>query len=108
MTLFHDQVAVVTGASSGIGRAIALALADQGATVCLVARRLEELRGIASSSCRIDPCRLLPYQTDLAQEKQISQLAVRLRADFGHVDLLIHSAGAFSCGPISSAPTADF
>jgi len=108
MNLFNDQVAVVTGASSGIGKAIALALADHGATVCLVARRLQELEAIASSSCRAIPHGLLPYQTDLAQEKNINQLAARLQADFGHIDVLIHSAGIFSLGPVSRASVADF
>ena len=107
MNLFNNQVAVVTGASSGIGKAIALALAEHGATVCLVARRLEALQAVASS-CRAIPRGLLPYQADLAQDKDVSQLAARLKADFAHVDILIHSAGTFSLGPVSRAPVADF
>ena len=55
MTAFQDQVAVVTGASSGIGKAVALSLAEHGATVCLVARRLHELEAIASASRAIPP-----------------------------------------------------
>src|SRR5262245_28842029 len=108
MHLFNNQVAVVTGASSGIGKAIALALTDQGATVCLVARRLKELEAIVSSSCRVAQCRLLAYQADLAQQTNINQLAARVQEDFGHVDLLIHSAGIFSLGPVSCASLTDF
>src|SRR5262245_33507440 len=100
MSFFTDQVAVVTGASSGIGKALYLPVADHGATVCLVARRLKKLEAIVSSSCRVAQRRLRPYQTDLAQETNISKLATRLQEDFGHIDLLIHSAGIFSLGSV--------
>jgi short-subunit dehydrogenase len=108
MNLFNDQVAVVTGASSGIGKAIALALAEHGATVCLVSRRLQELEAVVSSSCRTAPSRLRPYQADLAQEKNIHQLVARVQGDLGDIDLLIHSAGIFSRGPVSCASPTDF
>lgn len=107
MTAFQDQVAVVTGASSGIGKAVALSLAEHGATVCLVARRLHELEAIATAS-RAIPSKLLPYQADLTQNEDLNRLVSRLRADFRHIDILIHSAGVFARGPIAQAPVADF
>jgi NADP-dependent 3-hydroxy acid dehydrogenase YdfG len=106
MTDLKDQVAVVTGASSGIGKAIALSIANHGARVCLVARRLRELECVASSSLVI-PSKLLPYQADLCQEESLNSLVSRLQADFGQIDIVIHSAGVYSRGPIARASVAD-
>ena len=89
MSAFQDQVAVVTGASSGIGKSVALSLAEHGATVCLVARRLHELEAIATASRAIPP-ELLPYQADLTQEGDLNRLVRRLRADFQHIDIIVH------------------
>ena len=99
MVNFKDQVAVVTGASSGIGRAIALSLAAHGATVCLVGRRVQELQLIAAPNSMM----LLPYQADLAREEDRNGLVSRLRADFQHIDVIVHSAAAYARGRIASA-----
>jgi NADP-dependent 3-hydroxy acid dehydrogenase YdfG len=107
MSPFQDQVAVVTGASSGIGKAVALSLAEHGATVCLVARRLKELEAIASSSREALP-RLLPYQTDLSKREGLDRLITRLRADFQHIDIIVHSAGIYERAPLACARMADF
>jgi NADP-dependent 3-hydroxy acid dehydrogenase YdfG len=107
MTVFKNQVAVVTGASSGIGKATALSLAEHGATVCLVARRLEQLEIIASSSRAIPP-KLRAYQADLSRDEDISHLTRRLKEDLGSIDILIHSAGVFSLAPIDKASVTDF
>jgi len=107
MTPFQGQVAVVTGASSGIGKAVALSLAEHGATVCLVARRLHELEAIASSS-RTIPSELLPYQADLSKEEDLNQLVARVRGDFKNIDILVHSASIISMGRVAHAPLCDF
>src|SRR5262245_57355366 len=107
MALFDDQIAVVTGASSGIGRAIALSLAEHGATVCLAARRLDALKKIASHSLAV-PSKLRPYELNIACDKAIQRFTARLQADFDHIDVLIHSAGTFSRAPVSRASIADF
>lgn len=107
MGSFKDQVAVVTGAGNGIGRAIALSLAVEGATVCMVERRPQELESIATAG-RATSLELLPYQVDLAREEEINQLATSLRADFEYIDILIHSAGVFSLGPVARASVAEF
>jgi NADP-dependent 3-hydroxy acid dehydrogenase YdfG len=106
VTIFKDQVAIVTGASSGIGKAVALSLAEHGATVCLVARRLKELEIIASTS-RSTPPKLLPYQADLTDEKALNRLVARLQADFKNIDILVHSASIISVGHVSDAPLVD-
>jgi len=107
MTTFRDQVAVVTGASSGIGKAVALSLAEHGATVCLVARRLKELKAIASFRQAM-PLELLPYPTDLSQGEDLNRLVTRLRADFQHIDIIIHSAAVYERHRFACAPIADF
>jgi NADP-dependent 3-hydroxy acid dehydrogenase YdfG len=103
MTVFQEHIAVVTGATSGIGKAIAMSLAAEGATVSLVGRRLEELRLIAASN----DTRLLPYQADLSSHDGRKHLVSRLRADFKHIDILVHSAAIYARGPVSSAPADD-
>ena len=103
---FKDQVAVVTGASSGIGKAIALGLAAQGAMLCLVGRRLEALQAVAESARATAP-RVLCHRIDLTLDEDIQELTARLRRDYGYIDLLIHSAGVISLGQLESAPIED-
>lgn len=97
MTVLNHSIAVITGASSGIGRAIALNLAQQGAKLALVARDLERLEEVAAIAQKTAP-KVLTYSMDLTVEENISELKTNLQQDFGGVDLLIHSAGAFSMG----------
>ncbi len=107
MKTFTDQVAVVTGASSGIGKAIALELAEKDATLCLLGRKLETLTAIANSVPTSFP-RSVCFQLDLTLDEDIHQLKARLEQDFGHVDLLVHSAGVISLGQLATAPVEDF
>jgi short-subunit dehydrogenase len=106
MLAFSNHTAVITGASSGIGKAIAIALAREGAVLCLVGRNLKTLKPLAESE-QIKASQLLTYQADLATDEDILNLAARLRHDVQSVDLLIHSAGAISIGPIESTPVDD-
>jgi NADP-dependent 3-hydroxy acid dehydrogenase YdfG len=103
MAAFTDQVAVVTGASSGIGKAIALGLAAQGASLCLVGRKIETLEAIAET-VRKTARRVLHYQVDLTVDEDILELATHLQRDFSSIDILVHSAGVISLGPIEAAP----
>jgi short-subunit dehydrogenase len=91
----------VTGASSGIGRAIAIALAAAGATVYAVARRRHELEATASETNGAGRFEL--YEADLVVDGQIKELAEALRAREGGVDVLIHSAGTISLGELETA-----
>ena len=107
MGTFTDQIAVITGASSGIGKAIALGLANQGANLCLVGRRMEALEavgGIARSTGRS----VNAYRVDLSLDEDIREFVSRMKQDFGRVDILIHSAGVISQGLLEDAPTEDF
>lgn len=107
MAAFRDQVAVVTGASSGIGKAIALELAAQGAVLCLVGRKLETL-AVVGESVHPSPARLHYYQADLMSDGDIRELAACLQRDVGKLDLLIHSAGVIAWGQLERAPVEDF
>ncbi|WP_094676434.1 SDR family oxidoreductase [Hydrocoleum sp. CS-953] len=97
MPVLNNQIAVITGASSGIGRSIALNLALQGAKLGLVGRNVERLEAVAAIAQKTAP-KVLTYSIDLSVGENIGKLKTNLERDFGQVDLLIHSAGAFSMG----------
>jgi NADP-dependent 3-hydroxy acid dehydrogenase YdfG len=106
-TEFANRVAVVTGASSGIGRAIARAIAERGATLCLVGRRPDALEAVRREVSAAGPSSEV-YVCDLAQAQDIYELRDRLASVHGRVDILVHSAGTISLGTIEAAPIADF
>jgi NADP-dependent 3-hydroxy acid dehydrogenase YdfG len=106
MADFTGQIAIVTGASSGIGKAIALSLAKQGATACLIGRNLESLQAVAKS----DPAfasRVQCHKSDLTLDEDLLGLTTRIQQDFEHVDLLVHSAGGICLGRIETVPVED-
>jgi NADP-dependent 3-hydroxy acid dehydrogenase YdfG len=102
-----DQIAVVTGASSGIGRSIALALASRGAAVCLAARRREELEKAAAEVCgaggRAHVCCM-----DLTCDEDIQGLAGCVEQSFGRADVLVLCGGAISHGALERASLDEF
>jgi short-subunit dehydrogenase len=89
---FRDQVAVITGASSGIGRALASQLADQGAKVILAARRADRLEEVAAE-CRTLGGEALAIPTDISDEVQCRALVEKAVEKFGRLDLLVNNAG---------------
>jgi NADP-dependent 3-hydroxy acid dehydrogenase YdfG len=96
---------VVTGASSGIGQAIAVALATAGATVFGVARREQHLQSTAEL---VDgPGRFTPCPADLSVDAELSALARRISGDAGGIDVLVHSAGAYMRGPVETSSADD-
>lgn len=107
MASFTGRVAVVTGAGSGVGRAIALALAIEGATTCLVGRQAEALTAVARE-VEGDAPRPLIYTADLGWDEDIEGLAARLREEHGRVDALVHSAGVYARGETGAASAVDF
>ena len=89
---FRDQVVIVTGASAGIGRALALQLADQGARLAIAARRAERLEQ-AAEECRARGGEVLVLPTDVSNEAQCKALVEKTAATFGRLDMLINNAG---------------
>jgi NADP-dependent 3-hydroxy acid dehydrogenase YdfG len=102
MGCLQDQVAIVTGASSGIGRAIALNVARHGAEVCLVSRRREVLKSVAEDILAVGG-RAHVCQTDLTQEKDIRDLGATIQKDFGRVDVLVLCSGVMVHGTTERA-----
>jgi NADP-dependent 3-hydroxy acid dehydrogenase YdfG len=102
MSALENQVAVVTGASSGIGKAIALGLAGQGATLCLVGRKLETLQLVADAAKGKAP-KTYCYQADLAVDCEVEELIANIKRDIQSVDILVHSAGVIWLGSLEAA-----
>jgi NADP-dependent 3-hydroxy acid dehydrogenase YdfG len=101
------KVALVTGASSGIGEATALALAAEGAAVALGARRadrLEELRDRIES----DGGRAAAIEVDVADEAAARAFVEGARDELGGVDILINNAGVMLLGPVINADTSEW
>ena len=89
---FRGLVAIVTGASSGIGRALALQLANQGAKVVLAARRADRLEQVAAI-CRHAGAEVLVVPTDVRDELQCKALIEKTLVVFGRLDMLVNNAG---------------
>jgi NAD(P)-dependent dehydrogenase (short-subunit alcohol dehydrogenase family) len=100
------RVAVVTGASSGIGRAIALALSRQGVQLCLVGRNPITLSETVAA-CR-PFSKVTSFEIDLTVEENLKPLFLHLEREAGRLDILVHSAGAFHQAPMEAARIEDF
>jgi len=90
-----DQVAFVTGASQGIGRAVAVALAEAGAKVAIASRNLEQLQALAEEIGRSSgqPERVMPLRMDVNVEEEIRHAFEKAQEHFGKIDILVNNAG---------------
>lgn len=102
------QAALVTGASSGLGRATAIALAEAGADVALVARSELDLREVAQEIARNTGRRTLPLPLDLADEAALLAAAGAAAESFGRVDILVNAAGTDVPGPAEELAISDW
>jgi NADP-dependent 3-hydroxy acid dehydrogenase YdfG len=97
-------VAMVTGASSGIGEATALALAEEGAAVALVARRRDRLESLAEKCAG----RAVVIEADVTDPQQARQAVETTVAELGRLDTLVNNAGVMLLGPIVGAPVEEW
>lgn len=98
----REQVALVTGAGRGIGRAVALAFAREGARVTLAARTRTRLDAVAAE-VRESGGRALAVLADVTQESSVVELVARTLAEFGRIDILVTAAGAAAFGPVADS-----
>jgi len=103
----NGTVALVTGASSGIGAATAIALAAQGAAVALVARRRDRLETVAAG-IRKEGGTALVLELDITDEKQANDAVARTAAELGRLDTLVNNAGVMLLGPVLGAPVSEW
>jgi NADP-dependent 3-hydroxy acid dehydrogenase YdfG len=100
-------VALVTGASSGIGAATAAQLAAQGAAVALVARRVDRLEALAERIVSAGG-RALTIESDVTVEDEVRAAVERTVSEFGRLDTVVANAGLMLLGPILDAPTEEW
>src|SRR5215470_10682427 len=89
--VLKDRVAVVTGASRGIGRAIAHAFAREGATVVICGRKQETLEQVAAETAGC-PGKVRPVVCHVGRAEQIRQLVETTEREFGRIDVLVNNA----------------
>jgi NADP-dependent 3-hydroxy acid dehydrogenase YdfG len=100
----HSQVAVVTGASSGIGEATARALAADGYRVALLARRLDRITALAGELDNGS----IAIQADVTDRDTLVAAADRVRQELGSADVLVNNAGVMLLGPFGSSQREDY
>ncbi|MFN2543962.1 MAG: SDR family NAD(P)-dependent oxidoreductase [Actinomycetota bacterium] len=105
--ILEGTVALVTGASSGIGEATARTLAREGAAVALVARRKDRLDALAQEIEKAGG-RAVPIEADITDQQQAVDAVERTVRELGRLDTVINNAGVMLLGPIVDAPTEEW
>ncbi|HEX5989722.1 MAG TPA: SDR family NAD(P)-dependent oxidoreductase [Solirubrobacterales bacterium] len=99
----ENTVALVTGASSGIGQAAARTLAARGAAVALAARRVDRLQELAGEIADGGGT-AVPIEADVSDREQAAAAVEHTAAELGRLDVLVNNAGVMLLGPIAEAP----
>jgi len=102
-----DKVAIVTGSGRGIGKAIALALARQGARVVVCARTLAEVNAAAGEIETLGRT-ALAVRADISREADVSTLVSQTIRQFGTIDILVNNAGVGSFAPVADLSVSEF
>jgi NADP-dependent 3-hydroxy acid dehydrogenase YdfG len=108
MSKLQNKVAVITGASSGIGEAVAYALAAEGAQVALLARRADKLKGVSEAIKKRSGKDALVAVTDVADKDSVTAAINKVKETFGSVDILVNNAGVMYLGSVAGADVEDW
>ncbi|HTH17710.1 MAG TPA: SDR family oxidoreductase, partial [Magnetospirillum sp.] len=103
----RDQIVVITGASSGIGRAAAQAFAQAGCRMALAARSASALE-VAARECNEAGGQAIPVPCDITDAEQVLNLAETARQSFGRIDVWVNAAGVYMTGRFDEVPLDDF
>ncbi|MFO7300813.1 MAG: SDR family NAD(P)-dependent oxidoreductase [Acidobacteriota bacterium] len=104
MPRLEERVVAITGASAGIGLALAELLVARGASVAAFARRADRLEDLAGRT-KAGPGRLLPVAGDVTREDDVQALVDRTVATFGRIDVMVCNAGIGFHGPLDATPS---
>lgn len=107
MGKLDGTVALVTGASSGIGEATARALAAEGAAVAIVARRAERLDTLGGEIADAGGT-ALPIEADVSEREQAERAVARAAEELGRLDVVVNNAGVMLLGPIADSPVEEW
>jgi NAD(P)-dependent dehydrogenase (short-subunit alcohol dehydrogenase family) len=108
MKQLHDKVVVITGATSGIGRATAEEFARQGAKVVIAGRDADALKETKTALETAEEAEVLPVVCDVTQEEQVERLANRAEEAYGHIDVWVNNAGVAMFAKFDESPSDDF
>lgn len=102
------KTAIVTGASSGIGKAIATRLAEEKMNVVLAARSEDKLQQIAKKLSETAEATILPIPTDISNQTEVSAMVEQAKKQFGTIDVYVNNAGAMLSGAVTAGALEDW
>ena len=106
MTKLHEKIALITGSSTGIGRAVALAFAEEGAhvTINYPAKAQEQQAHEVKSTVEKFSRKALAIQADVSKEDQVESLVSKVMEEFGRIDILVNNAGIATSSTVEEMP----
>ncbi len=106
--LFERKIAVVTGAAQGIGKAIAMGLAKEGASVVVVDLNVEKAKFVADQIAEETGRRAIAIGTDVADKQSVQSMVDQAMEDFGQIDILVNNAGIIRRGSLETMTDQDW
>jgi NAD(P)-dependent dehydrogenase (short-subunit alcohol dehydrogenase family) len=104
----RGRVALVTGGSKGLGKAMARALAEAGAQIAISSRHEDELKQAAAEIAKGTDVKVAYFKADMSRREEVRHLAEKVLAEFGRVDILINNAGGNKLGAIDKITDEDW